>query len=197
VRQDASIAYVVGDATRPEGSGPRVIVHVCNDSGGWGWGFVLVLSRAYPEAERRYRAWHARGEDDGAPFALGQAQFAPVAPDLWVANLIGQHGTRRAGTPEPPPVRYEAIRQGLARVASFALGHGASVHMPRIGTGLAGGEWTEIEPIVREELTRVHLKIVGSDLRLRSHGSVRTLRCQNGAGGSVAATHTRPQSAPG
>jgi len=41
----------------------------------------------------------------------------------------------------------------------------------------------------------VHLKIVGFDLRLRSHGSARTLRCQKGAGGSVAATHTRPQSA--
>jgi len=43
----------------------------------------------------------------------------------------------------------------------------------------------------------VHLKIVGFDLRRRSHGSARTLRCQKGAGGSVAATHTRPQSARG
>jgi len=73
VRQDAVIAYVVGDATRPEGQGPRVIVHVCNDIGGWGRGFVLALSRAYPEAERRYRAWHARGEDDGAPFVRAGA----------------------------------------------------------------------------------------------------------------------------
>jgi len=43
----------------------------------------------------------------------------------------------------------------------------------------------------------VHLKIVESDLRLRSHGKPRTLRCQNGARSSVAAGHTRPQSARG
>jgi len=154
VRQNAGITYVIGDATRPQGQGPRVIVHVCNDLGGWGRGFVLALSHTYPEAERRYRAWHARGEDNGVPFMLGQAQIVPVAPDLWVANVIGQHGVRRTGSDRPPPVRYEAIRQGLARVASFALAHEASVHMPRIGTGLAGGEWSEIESIVRDELTQ-------------------------------------------
>jgi len=161
---DAGVTFVVGDATRPKGDGPRVIVHVCNDLGSWGRGFVLALSHAYPEAERRYRAWHARGEDDGAPFALGQAQIVPVAPDLWVANVIGQHGTRRAGTAGPPPVRYEAIRQGLAHVASFALAHAASVHMPRIGTGLAGGEWPKIESIVRDELTRQGVPVTVYDL---------------------------------
>ncbi len=161
---DADIVYVIGDATHPQGQGPRVIVHVCNDLGGWGRGFVLALSRAYPEPERRYRAWHARGEDDGAPFALGQAQIVPLAPGLWVANVIGQHGTRRAGSDGPPPVRYEAIRQGLARVASFARAHDASVHMPRIGTGLAGGEWFEIEAIVRDELTTHSVPVTVYDL---------------------------------
>jgi O-acetyl-ADP-ribose deacetylase (regulator of RNase III) len=68
-----------------------------------------------------------------------------------VANLIGQHGiVSRAGG--VPPVRYEAIRVGLMRVAAQAQAEGASVHMPRIGCGLAGGEWTKIEPIVAEAL---------------------------------------------
>jgi len=43
----------------------------------------------------------------------------------------------------------------------------------------------------------VHLDIVVSDLRLRSHGKRRTLRCQTRARSSAAATHTRPQSARG
>ena len=59
------------------------------------------------------------------------------APELWVANMIGQHDTRPEG--ERPPVRYEAIRAGLARVRDFARTHVATVHMPRIGAGLAGG----------------------------------------------------------
>jgi hypothetical protein len=65
----------------------------CNDEGGWGRGFVLALSRRWSEPERRYRAW-ARGEEDSAPFALGQVQLVPVEESLWVANLIGQHGIR-------------------------------------------------------------------------------------------------------
>ena len=139
-----SIRYREGDATQPAGEGPRIIVHVCNDRGGWGRGFVLAISKRWPEPERSYRAWH-KGSGDG-PFELGAVQFVEVEPSLWVANLIGQHGIRRSKG--LPSVRYEAIRAGLERVRGFALEHSASVHMPRIGCGLAGGNWSELEPIL-------------------------------------------------
>jgi O-acetyl-ADP-ribose deacetylase (regulator of RNase III) len=150
------IEYVIGDATNPHGSGPRIIVHVCTDVGGWGRGFVVALSRKWPEPERRYRAWH-RGNEP-IPFALGQVQFVPVAEQLWVANLIGQHDIRPRGG--VPPVRYGAIRDGLQRVASFAQEVGATVHMPRIGAGLAGGKWDEISPIIEAELTTNSVPVV-------------------------------------
>jgi hypothetical protein len=35
-----SINFIVGDATTPIGDGLKIIVHVCNDIGGWGRGFV-------------------------------------------------------------------------------------------------------------------------------------------------------------
>lgn len=38
------IKYVIGDATEPQGTGRKIIAHVCNDCGGWGAGFVLALS---------------------------------------------------------------------------------------------------------------------------------------------------------
>ena len=44
------IRYVTGDATRPEGEGPKIIVHICNDIGAWGRGFVLALSKRFKEA---------------------------------------------------------------------------------------------------------------------------------------------------
>jgi len=144
-----NVTYQIGDATQPTGDGPRIIVHVCNDAGGWGKGFVVAVSKRWREPERRYRAWH-RGEED-QPFKLGQVQFVQVETDIWVANLIGQHGMGFRG--DLPPVRYDAIREGLGAVASKAKELGASVHMPRIGCGLAGGKWEEVEPIVREELT--------------------------------------------
>jgi O-acetyl-ADP-ribose deacetylase (regulator of RNase III) len=137
------IRFVTGDATAPLGNGPRIIVHVCNDLGKWGKGFVLAVSRRWKEPERIYKASFA-GEQ---PPVLGDVQFVPVATDLVVANLIGQHGIAGRGT-KVPPIRYEAIETGLRTVRDRALQHGASVHMPRIGAGLAGGDWSRIEGIV-------------------------------------------------
>lgn len=51
-----------------------------------------------------------------------------------------------------PLVRYGTIRQGLEEVRNFAKTNGASVHMPKIGSGLAGGDWKVIAGIIQEEL---------------------------------------------
>ena len=155
-----SIKYQIGDATRPIGDGPKIIVQVCNDAGGWGKGFVVAVSRRWPQPEQRYRAWY-RGED-AQPFALGKVQVVQVENDVWVANLIGQQGMGvRNGE---PPVRYDAIREGLRSVAVKAKELGASVHMPRIGCGLAGGKWEEIEPILEQELELAGLSVTVYDL---------------------------------
>lgn len=55
------INYIIGDATQPVYSGPAILVHVCNDLGKWGAGFVLAVSRRWPEPEAAYRAWHRGG----------------------------------------------------------------------------------------------------------------------------------------
>ncbi|MEV6840327.1 macro domain-containing protein [Streptomyces sp. NPDC051133] len=142
------ITYVRGDATVPSVKGGKVIAHVCNDIGGWGKGFVLALSRRWPQPEAAYRAWHRdRARND---FALGAVQLVEVGRSLWVANMIGQHGIRTGS--KGVPVRYEAIDTALARLAGEVIERGASVHMPRIGCGLAGGTWSRVEPLVTERL---------------------------------------------
>ncbi|MDV9176232.1 macro domain-containing protein [Streptomyces sp. W16] len=144
------IDYVRGDATVPSVKGVKVIAHVCNDIGGWGKGFVLALSRRWPEPEKEYRAWHRdRAAND---FALGAVRFVRVERHVWVANMIGQRGIR-AGS-KGVPVRYEAIDTALGLLADRAAELGASVHMPRIGCGLAGGTWSRVEPLVTERLAR-------------------------------------------
>ena len=106
------------------------------------------------------RAWY-RGTHT-QPFALGEVQFVSVTTDTIVANLIGQHGlsTRQ----RTPPVRYDAIRLGLRRVATLASENSASIHMPRIGCGLAGGRWEEIEPIINEEVCARGIPVIVYDL---------------------------------
>ncbi|MGM9348786.1 macro domain-containing protein [Streptomyces salinarius] len=146
----SEIRYVRGDATAPSVKGVKVIAHVCNDLGGWGKGFVLALSRRWPEPEAAYRAWHRdRASND---FALGAVRFVQVEPYVWVANMIGQRGMRTGS--KGAPVRYEAIATALGHVADRAAGLEASVHMPRIGCGLAGGKWSRVEPLISDRLAR-------------------------------------------
>lgn len=156
-----SIRYIVGDATRPVGHGPKVIVHVCNDRGVWGKGFVMAVSKQWKEPEAAYRRWYKQEGD--TPFALGQVEIVSVENGLWVANLIGQHGTRSSGG--TPPIRYAAVEDGLRRVAEFAVQEAASVHMPRIGCGLAGGSWEAIEPIIERRLLTAGVAVFVYDLK--------------------------------
>jgi len=143
-----TINYLVGDATRPLTSGNKIIAHICNDIGAWGKGFVLALSKLSPEPERAYRVWYEmRKQND---FALGAVQFVAVSPEIVIANMIGQHGIRKTGG--NPPIRYDAVEKALETVGKKALEREASVHLPRIGCGLAGGEWDKIEPLIEKQI---------------------------------------------
>ena len=138
------LKYIKGDATSPQGSGNKIIVHICNDIGGWGKGFVMALSKRWKAPEQAYRNWYDSQEN----FVLGEVQFVQVEPDKWVANMIAQRGIRKSSN-NIPPIRYEAVNAGLDKVAEFASQKEASVHMPRIGCGLAGGTWDKVEPIIK------------------------------------------------
>jgi O-acetyl-ADP-ribose deacetylase (regulator of RNase III) len=110
--------------------------------------FVLAISRRWEEPEAEYRAWHAAGKQGG--FGLGAVQFVQVEPYIWVANMVAQRGVKRGSS--WPPIRYEAVATCLQRVAVKAQELKASVHMPRIGCGLAGGEWSKVEPLIEKHL---------------------------------------------
>ncbi|GAA1035801.1 macro domain-containing protein [Virgisporangium ochraceum] len=139
----STLVVIAGDATSPQASGPKIIAHVCNDLGGWGRGFVVAVSRRWKEPERDYRRWHR--ERAGNDFGLGAVRLVPVQPGLWVANMVAQHGIRTGSN--GPPIRYPALESCLSTLGAEARRLGASVHMPRIGCGLAGGRWDLVEPI--------------------------------------------------
>jgi len=152
------IQYTKGDATAPQSEENKIIVHICNDIGGWGKGFVMAISKRWKKPENQYREWFK--SKDG--FELGKVQFVQVEEDLWVANLIGQHKINKDENGNAP-IRYDAIEDGLKEVASFAKESNASVHMPRIGCGLAGGKWEMIEPIILQRLSNNDVEVVVYD----------------------------------
>jgi len=152
------IYYIKGDATAPVSENSKIIVHICNDIGGWGKGFVMAISKKWNLPEIKYREWFKTKID----FELGKVQFVQVENDLWVANLIGQHKINKDENGEPP-IRYNAIEEGLKAVAFFAKENNLSVHMPRIGCGLAGGKWEVIEPIILKTLSENDLEVTVYD----------------------------------
>jgi len=142
----SKINYVTGDATQPQGEGKKIICHICNDIGAWGAGFVLALSNKWRLPEDHYRARQS--------YPLGHADVISVdisegmENEILVANMIGQHriGMSSDGT---PPIRYQAVAEALMKVNKIANNIGATLHMPRIGCGLAGGDWQMIEKILK------------------------------------------------
>ena len=135
------INYVTGDATAPQGEGKKIIIHCCNDIGAWGAGFVLALSKKWKEPEAHYRGMSS--------YKLGRVEFVTVEDDILVCNMIGQHGV---GPDEfgGPPIRYTAIMLALKQVNGMAKAMSASVHCPKFGSDLAGGDWNLIEALLDE-----------------------------------------------
>jgi O-acetyl-ADP-ribose deacetylase (regulator of RNase III) len=144
-----TLNFLIGDATLPIKK-PAIIAHICNDIGGWGKGFVVAISKRFGKGpESSYRKWWATSKSD---FKLGNMQFA-VTPDenISIANMIAQKGL--INNQNPKPIDYVALKNCLCQLYVFCKNKDITVHMPRIGCGLAGGKWEEIEPIIKKQMT--------------------------------------------
>jgi len=95
-----TINYLKGDATSPNETGNKIIVHICNDIGAWGKGFVLAISKKWKTPETEFKNWF-KSKDN---FHLGEVQFIQVEKDIWIANLIGQHQIYKDKFGNPPMI---------------------------------------------------------------------------------------------
>ena len=149
------IYYVKGDVLdleHADRSKNVIIPHICNNIGGWGRGFVVALSNKWKAPEAEYRLWAAGKHAEYPKFELGQIQVVEVERDLFVANMVAQHGVQWIG--DIPPIRYDRVRQCLLKLATIAnkIDPNTTIHMPRMGAGLAGGTWQVIEGLIKETL---------------------------------------------
>ena len=145
----SQISYLKGDASLPLEEN-TLIIHVVNLLGLWGKGFVLSLSKQFPSAKKEYLKW----SKDKERFRLGEAQFVCVGQQkpIFIANMLAQKGVRKNYKDSTTYIDYDALRLCLKKVARFSLVNRLSIQMPKIGSGLAGGDWREIEKIINEEL---------------------------------------------
>ena len=151
------IHYLIGDATQPIGAGHKYIVHIVNDIGAWGKGFVLALSKRWVNPEQAYRR-------DWKSYSLGQVQPVSIpGTDIIVWNMFAQHGIYTYK--DLPPIRYVALEACLEEV-TYQCGRfpDTTVHMPRIGCGLAGGDWKRVEEIINSTLVAKCIEVYVYDL---------------------------------
>lgn len=122
-----------------------MIVHLVNDrTANWGGQFARELRERQPVSQEDFRAWVQEKPDR---LRLGAARVAGIGGGLSVASVVAQKGY---GPSKRGRIRYGALRAGLAEVAKVARERGASIHMPRIGAGQAGGRWPLVKEIVEE-----------------------------------------------
>lgn len=168
------LRYIKGDVTNPQGDGPRVIPHCCNDVGRFGAGVALAIARRWPQVKDLYLAWYRSdpsvlANDSGdtcevtSRMSLGESQLIKVEPNVWVVNIVGQHGVGM-GSGGRPPIRYDALKKGIKATYRWANIHKAEVHTPRLGSGLAGGHWGNIVAILKKEIDDKGVDVVVYDL---------------------------------
>lgn len=163
------INYLIGDATNPQGDGVRCILHVCNDVGGWGRGFVLALSAKWKQPEIFYKVW-AKSTACSPKFELGEIQTVKVEEDLFIVNMIAQHGIY----PENgiPPARLDALESCLNKVYDLIKDQtDTTIHMPRICAGLGGLKWEDVEPVIIRALSDKNIEVNVYDLPIVKYGN--------------------------
>lgn len=144
-----TISYLKGDATDPRGTGSRLIAHIVNDKGlSWGAGFGLVIGKKWPAVRTSFREWALEQRSE---FTLGAVRFTAVSDSISLCHMVAQHGY---GPSPKPRIRYASLWTCLGRLADESIQSGSSVHMPRIGSGQAGGSWWIVRELIEEALCK-------------------------------------------
>jgi Zn-dependent peptidase ImmA (M78 family)/O-acetyl-ADP-ribose deacetylase (regulator of RNase III) len=156
----SSISYLKGNALEPRGESTKIIVHIVSDATpNWGGrSFAVAVKQKWPTTQRDFRTWV---ESNRRNLKLGQVHVVRAAEETFVASMVCQSGY---GPSVQPRIRYAALEETLKGVAEVAKKLQASVHMPRIGTGQAGGAWFIVEELIRSTLTNAGVSTTVYDL---------------------------------
>lgn len=158
------INYIKHDASIPL-SEKVIIVHIVNNIGLWGAGFTKALTKAYPKSKLDYleylsikipKTYASRSVQN---LVLGRSLLTKPLKnkDIYIANLFGQNGVRTSFNRKP--IDYIALDSALRdlhlQLTNPPAGYDFSdytIQAPLLGVGLAFGEWSIIEKIIKRTL---------------------------------------------
>lgn len=134
------IEYVKGDLLA---SRELVIAHGCNAQGVMKSGVAKAIREAYPTAYDDYRSTY---EAQGNKLHLGQVVTTRTL-ERTILNIISQDDYDRTRDKNSGVVyvSYDAIKKAILRINEMGY---VRVAFPRIGAGLANGNWQTISEII-------------------------------------------------
>jgi O-acetyl-ADP-ribose deacetylase (regulator of RNase III) len=149
------VEYIKQDVTRV---GMGIVAHGVNCQHKMGSGVAKAIRRKWPQVYQSYMN-HPKGK-----VMLGCCALVPIdegRDDLFVANLYTQQfygygGGKYADT--------TSIETSLSQCAIYADMYDLPIFMPRIGCGLGGLKWDDVEPIVLKISERTRNPIYVCDL---------------------------------
>ena len=108
----------------------------------------MEVAKTWSFIQEEFQDWV---HQDRRNLSLGNVHHAEIDDDLSIVHMVAQKGYGPSGKPR---IRYGALRDSLVQLREIAASQGAGVHMPRIGTGQAGGNWDLIRDLIDEHLVR-------------------------------------------
>jgi len=135
------IEYLEGDATNPDIQfGANVLCHICNDRQVMGAGIAKTIVKKFPDTTTEY--FNAKFLRQGDIYTS-----ITYPTKLVLCHMIAQSGVGPYNG--IPPIRYGALAECLTRLKDRMKGAPIiTIHMPRIGCGLAGGRWEKVEVVL-------------------------------------------------
>lgn len=118
-----------------------IIVHGCNLQGVMGAGVAKAVKAKYPACFEDYRQRLVRDL-----YVLGEVIIYKVNSKLYISNALTQKHFGR----DTRQVNYAAIVRVFDDNIAIAQDVGLSLHFPKIGAGLGGGDWDIIEQLIND-----------------------------------------------
>lgn len=132
-----------------------IIAHGVNCSGGFGSGIAGQIAKRFPEVKRQYLfKYNTKG------WYLGQIQLVYLNNKI-IVNCATQkyYGKYPESQLNGMYCSYEAIRECMHQLKTIIKDSDLRIGIPKIGAGLAGGDWNEIEKVINEEFNDIPIYV--------------------------------------
>lgn len=142
------ITYIKGDLFS---SKDNLIAHGCNCLGGFGSGVAYQIALQYPKVKEAYLSKY-RTEN----WSLGEIQVVPISETQSIVNCATQFQFYPRNKVHAD---YSAIQTVFNKLLNLAMENNWTVACPKIGAGLAGGDWSTIETIIEDSFKEYPINI--------------------------------------